>query len=59
MKAENADVWLITRQTFRDYPDYWVTDGSFSDLERVTDANPQQEQSNFLPMPCNLFFRQK
>lgn len=44
MKAGEADVWLVTRETFRDFPDYYFTDGTFSDLERLTEANPQQAE---------------
>jgi dipeptidyl aminopeptidase/acylaminoacyl peptidase len=33
---------ILTRQTFVRYPDWWVTDLTFSDPVRVTDANPQQ-----------------
>lgn len=44
MKAEDADVFLVTRQTFRDFPDYYVTDGTFGSLERLTEANPQQAE---------------
>jgi len=41
-KAEDADVVLFDKQTFREFPDVWVTDASFSTPRRVTDANPQQ-----------------
>jgi len=41
-KAEDADRYLFTVQTFRDFPDLWITDGDFADRERVTTANPQQ-----------------
>ncbi len=43
-KAEDADRYLFTVQTFRDYPDLWVSDGDFADRERVTNANPQQRE---------------
>jgi dipeptidyl aminopeptidase/acylaminoacyl peptidase len=35
---------LLTRETFIEYPDYYVTDSKLSKLERVTTANPQQAQ---------------
>jgi dienelactone hydrolase len=43
MKAEKADVFLYTRQTYKDYPDYYVTDGSLKKGQRITEANPQQK----------------
>ena len=43
-KAESADRYLFTVQTFRDFPDLWVSGREFSDRERVTTANPQQEE---------------
>jgi len=42
-KAKNADVYLYTRQTPKDYPDYYITDGSLLKGQRLTEANPQQE----------------
>ena len=39
-KAENADRVIFTRQTFSQFPDYWVTTGSFTSPTKVTDANP-------------------
>lgn len=41
-KAEDADRWLVSREDFREYPDLWVTDGSITDMVRMSDANPQQ-----------------
>jgi dipeptidyl aminopeptidase/acylaminoacyl peptidase len=43
-KAEGADRYLFTVQTFRDFPDLWVSDRDFSERERITTANPQQEE---------------
>jgi dipeptidyl aminopeptidase/acylaminoacyl peptidase len=40
-KASNADRVVFTRQTFEQFPDYWTSDLSFRDPQRVTDANPQ------------------
>ena len=39
-KAEKADRVIFTRQTFSQFPDYWVTNSSFASPTRVTDANP-------------------
>ncbi|MCA9739207.1 MAG: prolyl oligopeptidase family serine peptidase, partial [Gemmatimonadetes bacterium] len=43
-KAEDADRWLVSREDFREFPDLWVTDGSITDMVKLTDANPQQSQ---------------
>jgi dipeptidyl aminopeptidase/acylaminoacyl peptidase len=40
-KARDADVYLTTASTFRDYPDLLVTDHSFRECRKVSDANPQ------------------
>ena len=41
-KAKEADRWLVTREDFREFPDLWVTDGAITDMQRMSDANPQQ-----------------
>ncbi|HUF25500.1 MAG TPA: prolyl oligopeptidase family serine peptidase [Gemmatimonadaceae bacterium] len=41
-KARDAETYLFTRQTVRDFPDYWVSDARFASPRRLTDANPQQ-----------------
>ena len=41
-KAKRADRWLVTREDFREFPDLWVTDGAIDDMQRMSDANPQQ-----------------
>jgi hypothetical protein len=43
-KADEADRFLYTVQTFSEFPDLWVSEGSFGDRKRVTTANPQQEE---------------
>ncbi len=43
-KAENADIFAYTMADQDSYPDYYVTDMSFADGVRVTDANPQQSE---------------
>jgi dipeptidyl aminopeptidase/acylaminoacyl peptidase len=43
-KAKDADVYLFERQSFREFPDIWVGDASFSSPTKVTDANPQQAE---------------
>ncbi|MFH1765820.1 MAG: prolyl oligopeptidase family serine peptidase, partial [Gemmatimonadota bacterium] len=42
--AEDADRYLFTVETFQEFPDLWVSDGGFSGRDRVTVANPQQEE---------------
>jgi dipeptidyl aminopeptidase/acylaminoacyl peptidase len=42
VKAEHANTYVLTEQTFTQFPDLLVTDASFSKLERVSDANPQK-----------------
>ena len=49
-KAADAERYLFTAQTFQEFPDLYVSgsdyvNGSdFADRERVTDANPQQDE---------------
>ena len=43
IKARNAPVYLYTRDTFRDYPDYYAAGALLRDGKRLTDANPQQK----------------
>jgi dipeptidyl aminopeptidase/acylaminoacyl peptidase len=42
VKAKNADVYLLTAQSFNEFPDLVTTDGSFKELRKVSDANPQK-----------------
>jgi dipeptidyl aminopeptidase/acylaminoacyl peptidase len=44
MKANGAERYLFTVQTWQDFPDLWMTEGDFENRERVTVANPQQEE---------------
>ncbi len=41
-KAQQGDTVLLTRETFRRYPDLWMTTLEFDHLTRLTEANPQQ-----------------
>lgn len=43
-KARDTDVILLTRGSFEEFPDLYVTDASFSDMTRISDANPQQAE---------------
>jgi dipeptidyl aminopeptidase/acylaminoacyl peptidase len=44
VKAKDADVYLLTAQTFNEFPDLMVTDNSFKELRKVSNANPQKAQ---------------
>jgi dipeptidyl aminopeptidase/acylaminoacyl peptidase len=43
-RAEHADVLMLTRSDFAEFPDLWVTDGSFANLQRISNVNPQQSE---------------
>jgi dipeptidyl aminopeptidase/acylaminoacyl peptidase len=43
-KAKKADVYFYTRQTYKDYPDYYVTDHTLQNGQKITNANPQQDE---------------
>src|SRR5262249_38917488 len=42
VKAKDADVYLLTAQSFTESPNLFTTDSSFKELRKVSDANPQQ-----------------
>ena len=41
-KAANADTVVFTLSRTEEFPDLWVSDLSFTDMKKVSDANPQQ-----------------
>ncbi len=43
-KARDADVYLFTRSTFREFPDLWLTNSTFGTPTRISEANPQQSR---------------
>lgn len=43
IKARRADVYVVTRSTFRDFPDLH-TGARLDQLTRISDANPQQRE---------------
>ncbi|MEX2273190.1 MAG: prolyl oligopeptidase family serine peptidase [Vicinamibacterales bacterium] len=47
IKARNADRLVFTLSRFEEFPDLWVSDTSFSKMERLSNANPQQEEYNW------------
>jgi dipeptidyl aminopeptidase/acylaminoacyl peptidase len=40
-KADSADRAIFTKQTFGEFPDYWVAGTDLRNARKVTDANPQ------------------
>ena len=42
IKARDADVYALTAQSFTKFPDLLITDASFKNLQKISDANPQQ-----------------
>lgn len=47
VKAKDADVYLLTEQTFNEFPDLVTTDGTFKELRKVSNADPQKAQLNW------------
>ncbi len=43
-KARDADVYVYTKQSSRDFPNYFVAGTEFKDGRQLTDANPQQKE---------------
>jgi dipeptidyl aminopeptidase/acylaminoacyl peptidase len=43
-KAEDADILMLTRESFVEYPNLWVSDIALDDMRQVSDANPQQAE---------------
>lgn len=44
VRSRDADIVLYTRESFREFPDLWVSDAQFRSPHRVSDANPQQAE---------------
>ncbi|MFL5582072.1 MAG: alpha/beta hydrolase family protein, partial [Gemmatimonadaceae bacterium] len=42
-RARRADVYLVTQETFREFPDLWAGE-RLDALEKISNANPQQSQ---------------
>ncbi|HEY2011849.1 MAG TPA: prolyl oligopeptidase family serine peptidase [Bryobacteraceae bacterium] len=47
VKAKGADVYLLTEQTFNEFPDLVTTNGTFKELRKVSNVNPQKAQLNW------------
>jgi dipeptidyl aminopeptidase/acylaminoacyl peptidase len=43
-KARDADTFIFTRQTYVDFPNYYLANATFGSEKQLTDANPQQRQ---------------
>ena len=43
IKAKKAEVYVYTRDTYKDYPDFTATDALLRNGRRLTEANPQQK----------------
>jgi dipeptidyl aminopeptidase/acylaminoacyl peptidase len=43
-KAKNADVLMYTRESFKEFPDLWVTDLTFSAPKKISLVNPQIDE---------------
>jgi dipeptidyl aminopeptidase/acylaminoacyl peptidase len=43
VKAKLASQLLYTRESFREFPDVWTTDLSFTAPKKISDANPQMK----------------
>ncbi len=42
-KAKKADVFVYTRDTYKDFPDYYAADALLRNGKRLTEADPQQK----------------
>jgi dipeptidyl aminopeptidase/acylaminoacyl peptidase len=46
VRARNADVYMLTKSTFIDFPNLWVGP-SLTSLTKISDANPWQKEYNW------------
>jgi dipeptidyl aminopeptidase/acylaminoacyl peptidase len=44
IKARNADRVVFTLTRFEEFPDLWMSDTSFTNMQKVSNANPQQAE---------------
>jgi len=51
-KAKDADVFIWTRSTVKDYPDLYSSNPDFNNPIKISDTNPQQNDYNWLS--CDL-----
>ncbi|MBL0171016.1 MAG: S9 family peptidase [Gemmatimonadaceae bacterium] len=43
-KARDAETYAFSRQTFTEFPNYWVSGPDFKNARQLTDANPQMKE---------------
>ena len=43
-KADKADAVVFTLSRFEEFPNLWISDTSFRNMQKVSDANPQQSE---------------
>jgi dipeptidyl aminopeptidase/acylaminoacyl peptidase len=43
-QAREADTLVFTLSRFEEFPNLWTSDGSFGNMRKLSDANPQQAQ---------------
>ena len=47
VRAQKAEKYLFTKQTFSEFPDLRVSGAGFKDAKKITNANPQQAEYNW------------
>jgi dienelactone hydrolase len=47
IKARDANVYVFTMSRFEEFPNLWTSSGAFTDMKKISDANPQQAQYNW------------
>lgn len=47
LRAQKADQYIFTRQTFTEFPDLRVSGADFKASKKITNANPQQAEYNW------------
>ncbi len=47
IKAKNSQTLVFTLSTFEEFPDLWVSEGGFSGMKKISNANPQQADYNW------------
>lgn len=47
-KAKEEDKLLFTKESYSEFPDLWVSNMKFDKPRKITDANPQQKEFNWL-----------
>ena len=47
IKAKDADVYVFALGRFDEFPNLWASSAAFTDMKKVSDANPQQAEFNW------------